>query len=113
VVRYDDTIDAASTIAPFDQSYWRTPTPPASKSYATTPAIPDRSKAVQQYLKDSRIKLVFLPTYAPKRNLIERLWKFVKKQVLYNRYYATNQLRNACKDFFNNRQCYRGQLRHC
>lgn len=34
------------------------------------------------------IKIVFLPTYSPNLNLIERLWKFVKKKVLYNQYYS-------------------------
>lgn len=34
------------------------------------------------------IELWFLPTYSPNLNLIERLWKFVKKQCLYSKYYA-------------------------
>jgi len=33
------------------------------------------------------IELCFLPTYSPNLNLIERLWKFVKKQCLYSHYY--------------------------
>ena len=33
------------------------------------------------------IELLFLPTYSPNLNLIERLWKFVKKQCLYSIYY--------------------------
>lgn len=35
-----------------------------------------------------RIELLFLPAYSPNLNLIERLWKFVKKQCLYSKYYA-------------------------
>ena len=35
-----------------------------------------------------QIELGFLPAYAPNLNLIERLWKFVKKQSLYSKYYA-------------------------
>ena len=34
------------------------------------------------------IELLFLPSYSPNLNLIERLWKFVKKECLYSRYYA-------------------------
>jgi len=30
------------------------------------------------------IQIIFLPPYSPNLNLIERLWKFVKKEVLYN-----------------------------
>jgi transposase len=33
------------------------------------------------------LELLFLPAYSPNLNLIERLWKFVKKQCLYSRYY--------------------------
>jgi transposase len=33
------------------------------------------------------IELLFLPPYSPNLNLIERLWKFVKKEVLYNQGY--------------------------
>ena len=35
------------------------------------------------------VHLEFLPSYSPNLNLIERLWKFIKKQVLYGRHYAT------------------------
>jgi transposase len=34
------------------------------------------------------IELVYLPPYSPNLNLIERLWKWVKKRSLYGRYYA-------------------------
>ena len=34
------------------------------------------------------IELLFLPPYSPNLNLIERLWRFVKKQCLYGKYYA-------------------------
>ena len=33
------------------------------------------------------IELLYLPTYSPNLNLIERLWKLVKKRCLTNRYY--------------------------
>lgn len=34
------------------------------------------------------IQIIFLPPYSPNLNLIERLWKFVKKKTLYNHYYS-------------------------
>jgi len=34
------------------------------------------------------IELCYLPAYSPNLNLIERLWKFVKKECLYSKYYA-------------------------
>jgi len=47
------------------------------------------SKEVQSYLKNSKVKLKFLPPYSLNLNLIERFWKFFKKNVLYNTYYET------------------------
>jgi transposase len=111
VTRFDDTIDAASTIALFQQ---------LEQVYAVATwiyVICDnaryyRSKAVQEYIKDSRIKLVFLPPYAPNLNLIERLWKFFKKEVLYNRYYESfDGFHKACEDFFSNPGESHGDLR--
>ena len=36
-----------------------------------------------------QIELCFLPPYSPNLNLIERLWRFVKKQCLYSTYYPS------------------------
>jgi len=47
------------------------------------------SAPVMEYVKNSKIKLIFLPPYSPELNLIERLWKFFKKKVLYNQYYES------------------------
>ena len=33
------------------------------------------------------IELLYLPTYSPNLNIIERLWKFVKNDCLYSKYY--------------------------
>jgi transposase len=44
---------------------------------------------VMDLAKRLNIHLQFLPSYSPNLNLIERLWKFLKKQVLYGRHYAT------------------------
>ncbi len=37
------------------------------------------------------IELLPLPSYSPQLNLIERLWRWVRKRCLYGRYYATFQ----------------------
>jgi len=47
------------------------------------------------YVKDIaaslNIEILFLPAYSPNLNLIERLWKFVKKECLYSTYYESFQ----------------------
>lgn len=43
---------------------------------------------VMAMAKELKIELCFLPPYSPNLNLIERLWKFVKKECLYSTYYA-------------------------
>ena len=46
-----------------------------------------RCALVQACADALKIELLFLPSYSPNLNLIERLWKFVKKQCLYAKYY--------------------------
>jgi transposase len=43
---------------------------------------------VQSLAETLQIELLYLPPYSPNLNLIERLWKFVKKKCLYSSYYA-------------------------
>ena len=47
-----------------------------------------KCKIVWALAESLKIELLYLPSYSPNLNLIERLWKFVKKQVLYSKYYA-------------------------
>jgi len=56
------------------------------------------------------IRLIFLPPYSPNLNLIERLWKFTKKKILYNKYYPCfDEFKNAiesCMENLNNGNYY-------
>ncbi|MDV7400729.1 IS630 family transposase, partial [Arthrospira platensis SPKY1] len=110
-VRFDDTINAASTIALFAQI--EAAYPEANKiTIILDNARYYRSKIVAEYLEHSRIELKFLPPYSPNLNLIERFWKFFKKQVLYNQYYETfSRFKSACEDFFDQLEIYEKQLR--
>jgi transposase len=60
-----------------------------------------RNKEVDAYLKTSRVKVLFLPPYSPNLNLIERVWKFFKREVLHNKYYeGFSDFKNAALAFF-------------
>ena len=103
-VNEDSTIDLLTAI---EQSY------PLSKEIVIIldNAKYHYSKKVKEYVGNSKIKLAFLPSYSPNLNLIERLWKFFKKKVLYNRYYENiKTFRKACIKFFRNIAQYSSEI---
>lgn len=70
------------------------------------------SNEVQDWIRNhSKIKLVFLPSYSPEYNLIERLWRVFKKNVFYNKYYKTfSEFKDSCVAFFANQKNYHNQI---
>jgi len=47
-----------------------------------------RNSWVMQVAEECGIELLFLPSYSPNLNLIERYWRLIRKEALYGRYYA-------------------------
>ena len=61
-----------------------------------------KCKLVAALASQLNIELLFLPAYSPNLNLIERLWKFVKKKVLYSTYYSDfGNFKRAISDCLN------------
>ena len=60
---------------------------------------------VKEFLKEHpRIILRFLPPYSPNLNIIERLWKILKKNVVYNKFYLKfEDFRKQVIDFLDNK----------
>jgi len=63
----------------------------------------NRAYAVQEYAAELNITLKYLPPYSPNLNLIERVWKFLKKK-LKNKYIEKFEdfllwINNFCKNF--------------
>jgi transposase len=57
------------------------------------------------------IELLYLPTYSPNLNIIERLWKFVKKSCLNNVYHENFlSFRTAITDLLNNLDHHKTEL---
>lgn len=66
-----------------------------------------KCKIVDDLASQLKIKLIYLPSYSPNLNLIERLWRHVKQQVLYSRYYDSfPKFKSAIMDCINNTQSY-------
>ena len=51
-----------------------------------------KCKVVWSLAMSLNIELLYLPPYSPNLNLIERLWKFVRKKCLYSTYYPNFEL---------------------
>ena len=61
-----------------------------------------RTKMIQPFLRThaEQLELVFLPPYSPQLNLIEGLWAWLKKSVIYNLFFSSvAELRAAVKLF--------------
>jgi transposase len=63
----------------------------------------NRATAVQEYAEELNIEIIFLPPYCPNLNLIERIWKLLKKKLSnkyienFDEFYQT--VYSFCSDF--------------
>lgn len=70
------------------------------------------AKVVTNYVKKKRrISLLFLPSYSPNLNLIERLWRFFHTKVTWNHYFETlREFRKETLNFFKHLDKYKPEL---
>lgn len=111
IAREDERINAQSTIEllkQIEEAY-----PSASTIYVIADnARYYRAQIVSEYLKTSRIQFKFLPPYSPNLNLIERLWKFLKKKVINSCYYESYDIfKKTVMKFFENIKDYHDELK--
>jgi transposase len=70
-----------------------------------------RNKTLTKWIKETNIVQVFLPPYSPNLNLIERLWRFLRKKVINTQFYRTKEMfRIAIRTFFENIADYKTEL---
>jgi transposase len=112
IVRDDKTINAESNIKLLEKIEKLHPELNRIIVYGDM-APYNRSKVFKEYLNKSKIDFRYLPKYSPNLNLIERLWKLMKKKVMYNKYYADfNDFKKAILKFF--KECnkrYRSEIK--
>ncbi len=71
-----------------------------------------KNKELNEWLKDNKIVQIFLPPYSPNLNIIERLWKFLKNEVINSTFYRTfDEFKKGISDFFNNIESYEPKLK--
>lgn len=72
----------------------------------------NRAYSVRDAAKELNIELKFLPPYCPNLNLIERIWKFMKKKILSCTYYPTfSEFQNAIHDFCSGIEIYHEEIK--
>ena len=102
VHRQEDKITSQAMIALFEDLEARHPSA-AAIAVVIDNAKYNVSRQIRQWLARAgcRIRPVYLPSYAPNLNLIERFWRFMKAKVLHNKYYPKfADFRAAFEDFF-------------
>lgn len=102
IVKQFETINAQTTIELFEMIEKKHPE--LDKIFIISDnARYYKARIVNDFLETSKIKIISLPPYSPNLNLIERLWKLMKKRVLYNKYYEKFALfKHAIDSFFRN-----------
>ena len=61
----------------------------------------DKNKTLNAWRDKKRLMQVVLSTYSPSLNLMERLWKFLRQQIINTSFYPTKgQIKTAVLDFF-------------
>ncbi len=70
-----------------------------------------RNKELTEWVATTKITPVFLPSYSPNLNLIERLWKFMRKKIINTNFYRKKEeFRQAVLSFFGNIADYKDEL---
>jgi len=72
----------------------------------------NRCSWLKKWAAGTRIQLIYFPSYSPNLNLIERLWRLMRKKVIDGVYYDSyDKFRKSIHEFFANIKKYKDELR--
>jgi transposase len=111
IVTYHKTINAQATIELFEKLKKQYPEKENLYVFADN-AKYYVSAVLKEYLaQNTVIKLIHLPTYSPNLNLIERLWKYTRREVINATYYEKfKEFSFGIKSFFDNIEQHKDNL---
>jgi len=71
----------------------------------------NHNKHLKEWTKDKNVTIVYLPSYSPNLNVIERLWRFMKGEILRHQHFERyEEFRQCVLDFISDLTPYREQL---
>jgi len=110
ITRYEDRLNTNSAV---EMLFDLRKKQPKGRIYAVVDnAKYYHGKNFKKYAKELGITLLHLPPYCPNLNLIERLWLFLLRKQIYNKFYPTfNEFQKAIKKFFRNIKKYKDELK--
>lgn len=111
-VDYTDSVNAQSTIRLIENII------ASNKNRKVIYLVSDNARyykntILQEYIgQQPTIKWIFLPPYSPNLNLIERMWRFMRKEVINGYYYDTfDKFKKEIHQFFGSLKHYESDLR--
>jgi transposase len=113
ITRQDKTINSVSTIKLFEQITKAYQNIKSQMTIFSDNGRANKSVLVKEWVeKQSFIKVIYLPPYSPNLNLIERLWKFTRKEVIHTKFYPEfKDFKAAINHFFDNIDQFKPQLK--
>jgi len=84
--RYDDRINKESNLLLLQQIRNNHPEN-ITIHFILDNAPYNHAKILKEYASNNKIELHYLPSYSPNLNLIERFWRFLKRNLTYNTFY--------------------------
>jgi transposase len=100
IVRQEDAINSTAVIGLLKQIESKNPNAEVIY-FICDNARYYKSKDVAEWLEKSCIEMVNLPSYSPNLNIVERLWKYFRAEVMANTYYATfAEFQTRTSEFF-------------
>ena len=110
ITRYEDSLNTGTAV---EMLFDLRKKQPKGRIYAVVDnAKYYHGKNFEKYAKKLGITLLRLPPYCPNLNLIERLWLFLLRKQIYNKFYPTFQdFQTAIKKFFRYIRKYKKELK--